>query len=724
VTKHLRFFATCPKGIEDLLTNECEQLNLHNISISHGGVFFEGTLEDAYRMCLWSRVASRVLFQLSTFTVNSYDELYASVQTIDWSLHLNDTGSFAIDCNSANTEIDNSHFATLRIKDAIVDQFVNNSGTRPDVAREQPDIRINAYIGRQETILYLDLSGEPLHRRGYRQQTGDAPLRETLAAAILLRCKWPKFASEGKPLFDPMCGTGTLLIEAAYMAANIAPGILRRYFGFLGWKQHQPELWEHLYEQAKAAAIPLHSLPDISGADVSTKALSIAEKNLSAAGLQDQIQLFQMDITKAVPELPANKGLVITNPPYGKRLGDTQQLKNLYYRLGLVLKKHFSGWNASIFTAEQDLAKNTGLRAHHKNTLYNGAIKCTLYHYTIRDKEQISNHIDISENKTWHKNADEFANRLQKNIKHYAKWAKKNNISCYRVYDADIPQYSVAIDLYEKHVHIQEYQAPDSVDTVKAAQRLNDIIEIVSELMSVNQNKISVKTRKKQSGHDQYEKQNNKRQFINVEEHGLKFIVNLHDYLDTGLFLDHRITRRIIFNHAKDRSFLNLFAYTGVVSVYAAAGGAISTTTVDMSNTYLDWAKNNMRLNKFKDNNHKFIRADCMQWLRAENIQGNIYQLIFLDPPTFSNSKKMDSIFDIQRDHVELIKSAMRLLSGDGLMIFSCNSKRFKFDNEKLADYVIKDITALTTSDDFKRKPAHKCWCLSNQAFAENLRTN
>jgi 23S rRNA (guanine2445-N2)-methyltransferase / 23S rRNA (guanine2069-N7)-methyltransferase len=716
VTQSYQFFATCPKGVEDLLAKECEQLAFQNIDQAIGGVSFDGTLKDGYQLCLWSRLASRVLLQLSTFEPDDYDDLYASVQQVDWSEHMSAEGSFAIDCFTSHEVINNSHYATLRVKDAVADQFIEKQSTRPDVARERPDIRINVYIGKKTSILYLDLSGEPLHIRGYRQQTGEAPLKENLASAILLRCKWPEIAKQGVPLCDPMCGSGTLLIEAAAMAANIAPGFLRSYYGFLGWKQHNADEWDELYNSARKL-IDKNAIPPIVGADNSKSVVDIAKNNIKAAGFDEYIKLYQRDVSDAIPDLPEGNGLLVTNPPYGKRLGQVEQLKGVYYRLGQSLKNHYQGWQVAVFTSDDVLAKSIGLRSHHKNTLYNGALKCTLFQYRIRVYEKKP----TQETAQRHESASMFENRLRKNSKHMARWARKNDISCYRVYDADIPQYSFAIDLYEGWAHVQEYEPPKTVDSTKAIYRLNDATSIIAEITGVDTNNVVVKTRKKQSGSEQYVRQDEKNRFVTVNEYGLKFKVNLYDYLDTGLFLDHRKVRQLIHKFSKGKSFLNLFAYTGTATVYAAAGGARSTTTVDMSNTYLEWAQENLRLNKIKGRNHQFIRADCMQWVWDAKREGHSYQVIFLDPPTFSNSKKMAQTLDISRDHVELINLVMKLLDDEGILIFSCNAKRFKLDEDKLANYSIQDITKLTTSEDFKRKPLHKCWCLSKKELVEKI---
>lgn len=739
------YFATCSKGVEDILQNELEELGVTDLKIQNGGVSFTGDIEYAYKACLWSRVASRILFQLKEFEISSDDDLYNEVYDIDWSEHFSENNTLAIDCFSSHSTVTNSHFAALRVKDSIVDQFTKNTNQRPSIDRESPDIRINVYLSDKQCLLYLDLSGEALHKRGYRQAVGSAPLRETLAASMLYRAKWKSFYDKGQPLFDPMCGSGTLLIEAAMMAANIAPGLMRKKYGFTEWKQFESEIWQEILEEAEEKQVSDFSqLPTISGSDSSEELVGIARNNIKAANLSALIKVSLHDATENLTPYTEIAGLVITNPPYGKRIGQVQILRTLYHRFGQQLKANFNGWTAVIITSEQELAKSIAMRAFRKNTLFNGAIKSTLYQYHIDsigpskkaeiDKASVSGTADDSSdadsslpatpvaNKA-SEHALMFANRLKKNYKHLKKWARKNDISCYRVYDADIPQYAVAIDIYDKWVYVQEYQAPKTVDKNIAFQRINDVIDVVAEVLETKQEYVVLKVRKKQQGSAQYQKQDKKDYTFIVKESGLKFVINVYDYIDTGLFLDHRNTRQLIQRLANKRSFLNLFAYTGSVTVYAAAGGAESTTTVDMSNTYLKWAQENLSINGFinnvyADSKHKFIREDCLKWMKQAIEENKKYELIFIDPPTFSNSKKMDTSLDVIRDHAALLSGCLALLAEDGQIIFSTNAKNFKFDDSLKDDCFIKEITSITTSEDYRRKPQHRCWCLTKQEEA------
>ncbi len=754
-----QFFVTCAKGVEDLVEKELQQLGINQTKNHVGGVAFSGELEDAYRACLWLRVASRVLLQLSEFEILTDDDLYREVISIDWSEHFSAENTLAIDCFSSHSEVNNSHYATMRIKDAIVDQFMQNTSSRPSISKQDPDIRVNVYLSDKQCLLYLDLSGEALHKRGYRQSTGSAPLRETLAASMLYRAKWQSFYEKDLPLYDPMCGSGTLLIEAAMMAADIAPGLLRERFGFQQWKQFDDQVWQKILADAEDKKEKgLHKLTVICGSDMAEILVGSARANIKAAGLEPYIKVYLQDATDNLhacaghlkTDSASSQGLLICNPPYGKRIGEVQLLRTLYHRFGQQLKANFEGWTAVVITSEEELAKSLGMRAFRKNTLFNGAIRSVLYQYRIQsfvksgevrqthdeDADGIAVKADSKE-KAADKDSNKevsagrssehaamFTNRLKKNYKHLKKWARKNDISCYRVYDADIPQYAVAIDKYEDWIHVQEYQAPKTVNKGRAFQRINDVIDVVAEVLETKQDKVVLKVRKKQEGSSQYQKHDRKndgRDFkLTVNENGLKFLVNMYDYIDTGLFLDHRFTRQLIRKLAKDKSFLNLFAYTGSVTVYAAAGGAKTTTTVDMSNTYLNWAKENLSINGYisnvyKDSRHSFVREDCLKWIEQAINENKKYQLIFIDPPTFSNSKKMETSLDISRDHIALLSGCLALLEDDGRIIFSSNARHFKLDSSLNEDCYIKEITAATTTEDFRRKPLHRCWVLAKQ---------
>jgi len=717
MSESLTFFVTCSKGFDDLLVKELEALGIDDIEQKYSGIGFVGTLQQAYAVCLWSRLASRVLLKLKSFPVQTDDDLYAGLQEIDWPSHIEMDGTLAVNCTLNQSEITNSHYASLRTKDAIVDQFKDLYESRPSVDTDRPDVRINIHIDHDVADVSLDLSGEPLHMRGYRIAKVTAPLKENLAAAILMRCGWPEKQTN---LVDPMCGSATFLIEAAYMSLDIAPGLKRKYYGFMYWKGHDAAAWNTLFADAKKRAkSPTDLKISLTGFDASKDTIAAARQNVHSAGLQDVITLEQSNFTQSCElfkskSISIEPGLVLVNPPYGERLGDKKELEDLYSEMGECWRDHFPDWRIALFAADDELVSHIGLRAHRSNSFFNGAIKCKLHQYNIRPA--LSEEKKIERDERYLEQRAAIFNRLKKNAKHIKRWAKKNNVEAYRVYDADIPEYSAAIDVYADWVHVQEYKAPISIDEGKARQRFDLLVDVLPEVLNVHKDRIIVKTRRQQKGLSQYEKQSDTHNVFYVEENGHKFYINLSDFLDTGLFLDHRITRQLVFDKVQQLGggieFLNLFSYTSSVSVYAAAAGA-KTTSIDMSNTYIDWSKRNFRLNELMSDKHEFIKADCMKWLGKAIDEPKRYKLIFIDPPTFSNSKSMDYVFDIQKDHEGLIHAAMSLLEEGGELIFSNNFRKFKISEGLKELYSVKDISAATIPEDFKRnQKIHRCYVI------------
>jgi 23S rRNA (guanine2445-N2)-methyltransferase / 23S rRNA (guanine2069-N7)-methyltransferase len=711
-----RFFVTAPKHLESLLADELRALGMDEVAETRGGASFAGDLAAAYRVCLWSRVANRVLLPLAEFPAATPEELYDGVKQVPWEEQFGVSDRFAVEFHTSRSAITHTHFGALKVKDAVVDRFRERCGERPSVDTDNPDLRIDLYLLRDRATLSLDLAGDSLHRRGYRLVGAAAPLKENLAAAILLRAGWPQIAAAGGGLVDPMCGSGTLVIEAALLAADIAPGLLRERWGFLQWKKHHAAAWEALRAEAlERRERGLERLPLLCGYDHNPEAIRIARENAERAGLADRLRFERRELAQASPPPDGIPGLVVANPPYGERLGGDPDLSALYARLGETLKANFSGWRAAVITGNPELGKQMGLRAGKMNTLYNGPIECRLLHFEITPENFVVERrfpAPLPPDARG-EGAQAFANRLRKNQKHLGRWLRREGITCYRLYDADLPEYALAVDLYEgekRWVHVQEYQAPASVDPRQARLRLREAIGVLLELLEIDEEQLFFKVRQQQKGSSQYERLAAGRRFHEVREDGLRFLVNFEDYLDTGLFLDHRDTRRLVGELADGRRFLNLFGYTGTATVYAARGGALATTTLDLSNTYLEWARRNLELNGFRGSSHRFVRADCTEWL-AQGGDGGRYGLIFLDPPSFSTSKRMEGTLDIQRDHGSLIRNAARLLEPDGVLIFSNNLRRFRMDREALADLEVEEITRATLPKDFERNPKiHNCW--------------
>lgn len=704
------WLAVCPKGVEQLLADEIISLGGKVERITHLGVFWQGDLTAAYQFCLWSRLATRLLLQLHESQVETAEELYQSAISVNWPQVFSVNSTFRIDFHGSSRSINNTQFGAQKVKDAVVDRFREDVGQRPNVDK-QGAVRIEAQLRKGVLALYYNFAGDSLHKRGYRLQPGLAPLKETLAAALLVRAGWPKLAAEGKHLVDPMCGSGTLLMEGAMMAADIAPGLKRDLWGFNAWLKHDDSLWQPILRQAKERAIEgLKNLKSrFYGFDIDSQQLDAASHNCSRSMLAGRIHFERRDINnlRVNKEVAEAGGLLICNPPYGERLSELPQLAPLYqdlHQAGLKLPD----WNMAIFTGNIDLAKSIRRPLFKQYNLNNGPIEAKLLVFNAADERSFA-----APASRIHGAVEAFANRLKKNIKQLEKWAKREQIYCYRLYDADLPEYAVAIDQYEDWLHVQEYVPPKTIDESKAERRLLDILAVLPEVTGIPAEKIVLKRRERQAGKKQYEKQDEQQERMEVREGQAKILVNLKDYLDTGLFLDHRPTRLALTELAYKKRFLNLFCYTGTASVHAGLAGA-HCTSVDMSRTYLNWAKDNFRLNHLTIDKHEFVQADCVQWLAECEQQ---YDVIFMDPPSFSNSKRMEDVLDIQRDHVALIQDAMRILAKDGLLIFSNNLRKFKLGAEALADFEVVDMTAKSIPFDYARNThIHQCFYIRHKA--------
>jgi 23S rRNA (guanine2445-N2)-methyltransferase / 23S rRNA (guanine2069-N7)-methyltransferase len=724
VNDNVRYWiATAPRGAAAVLAEELAQYGASVIRERSHDVKFQGTLEVGYRACLWSRTATRVLLSLGSIDAASAQSIYEAVKRIDWREHLAPGATLACDCSGGNASIRHTVYGSQLLKDAVCDSLRDATGERPNIKPERPDVLLHLHVEGSTALVSVDFSGESLHRRGYRTEGGRAPLKENVAAAVLLRAGWPEIAERGGLLVDPMCGSGTFLTEAALIAADAAPALERDYFGFKGWRGHDAALWERLREEARmrrAARVPRRC---IIGSDVDADAVRMAIANGEHAGVADWLHVEK----RALSDIAAPRGemgLVVANPPYGERMSAPQAggvesgLPELYSELGRILRERFRGWQAAILTGNPPLARNLGIYAKRTHRFFNGAIECRLLRFDLNESSEQRPPEVVRADWSTRPGAQMFANRLRKNLQRLESWAEREHIDCFRLYDADMPEYAFAIDVYKsesqaRHVYVQEYAPPKTVNQEGARERRREVLAVLPEVLSVPLSHIHSRVRKPQRGSEQYEKRALTAERHVVEEGGLKFWVNFRDYLDTGLFLDHRIIRAMLRDWAKDADFLNLFCYTATATVYAAAGGARATVSVDLSNTYLDWAHDNLSLNGFNGSEHELDRADCLQWLESQSVWGARFDLIFLDPPTFSNSKRMDGVLDVQRDHVGMIRRSMKLLRPAGRLVFSTNYTRFKLDSAALQDLCVEDLSAATIPKDFERHShIHSCFII------------
>jgi 23S rRNA (guanine2069-N7)-methyltransferase / 23S rRNA (guanine2445-N2)-methyltransferase len=726
----MTFFASTAANHNDLAADEALRAGADesSIKIVPGGVEFKGDLETGYRFCLWSRTASRLLLLLGKGeNIETGDQLHHRAMQIPWFEHLTLKSSFMVQVTARKTRwLKNPNFGALKVKDAIADQFREIYDERPSVDTENPDVIFHLHMDGIHGSFYLDLSGRSLHKRGYRRSDSSASLKEHLAAALLLRAGWPEKAARMEPLIDPFCGSGTIPIEAALMASDTAPGLLQKdSYAFLRWKGHDAAVWESILKEAEERRTKgMVQLPKISGWDISAQSIQAAESHAQNAGFPSQISFSVQDSSNPYPEaIPEESpGLLVADPPYGIRMGVEADLRVLYKNFGNSIGRNFPGWHVSLLAGEPDLLREIKLRPDSTNVLYNGPIKCTVAHYTVFDKEtrdRLTEKAEMKqrerENAELSPGAEMFANRLKKNKRMIKAFIKRSGTTSYRLYDADMPEYSAAIDIYEdKWVHLQEYAPPAEIEQETAETRLREMIDGVNRVTGIAYEHIFVKQRKKQKGANQYNKRASRGQTYIMKEQGLKFFVNFTDYLDTGIFLDHRPVRNLIREMSDNKRFLNLFGYTGTATTYAADGGALSTTTIDTSKTYLAWAEKNLDLNGFSGMSHQVYAVDCMEWLLT---QTHTFDLIFMDPPTFSNSKSRPDTFDIQRDHRRLIVAAMRHLERNGTLIFSNNFRKFELESYIEDYYLVEEITHNTIPEDFLRKKSiHRCWTIRHKA--------
>ncbi len=719
--QNLKLFITGPRGFETLLFHELREL-LGDTSAGakkvYGGVEVSGALDSAYRICLHSRLANRVFCELARFAAADEAELYAAVSEIDWSEHLQARDSLAVAATVSRSKLTHNHFVALKTKDAIVDQFRAASGSRPVVEKKQPDTQVHINIHRNRATISLDLSGDSLHRRGYRQQHSGAPLKENLAAALLTQAGWSRDSATRLRLLDPMCGSGTFAIEAAMIAANIAPGIARGYFAFKQWRRHDAQLWEELCEQAREA-IDRRAVQEIYASDYDASALEIARANAARADVADLIEFSHQQVAELSLPPTDRQTLVMVNPPWGQRLQSKAGLAELYADLGRTVLR-LAPARLAMISANPDLLHRLGLPRLTRKPVRNGPLDCLFVEFGDVEEASTPAAVEIV-SETDAAMLLPLRNRLVKNRKHLQRWARKNSVSCYRLYDADLPEFAFALDYYQSELspglewfHLQEYQAPKTIDAELAAIRINAAKYLVRELFEVPEERLFCKLRSRQRGQKQYARQAQQNEFFQVREGAASLLINLSDYLDSGLFLDHRPIRERVYRESGGKSVLNLFCYTGAIGVQAGLGGAREVINVDLSATYLKWAEENHALNQLTDPaRYRFLRADIIELLSdpAKFEMSPEYDLIFLDPPSFSNSARMRQTLDIQRDHADLIARAMRLLASDGLLLFSTNRRGFRLDDAVASAFSVEDITRATIAEDFRRSPRiHSCW--------------
>ncbi len=766
MSEKLEIIATSTMGLEAVVSRELTGLGYEPRNIEVGRTLFAGSVRDVCRANLHLRCAGRVLVRMAEFHAVDFGTLFDAVAELPWERWIPKNGAFPVSGRSQKSQLSSVPACQKIVKKAIVTRLQKAYGG--SLMEDGTTFPVEVSLLKDQATITLDTSGTGLHRRGYRSLVGSAPLRETIAAAMVMLSYW----KPERPLIDPFCGSGTIPIEAAMIGRNIAPG-LRREFISETWPAIPAYHWRELREEASAAILP--ALPQrILGTDIDENAVSMARYHAQRAGVAEDVHFQQRDFR----DLTSSRqyGCTLMNPPYGQWIGDEAEVRELYEAIPFVLRR-LPTWSHYILTPYPDFERLLGQQADRRRKIYNSRLECTFYQFygpkppekgmgIQAGEEKNAKNAEINTedadffvkddvpappdsqlpiphspipkprtpiqpvfgglNESEKRSAADFENRLKKLAHHLRRFPTRRGITCYRIYDRDIPEIPLAVDRYEDCLHVAEYERPSERSVAQHADWLDHLMDVTGRALETPREKIFLKQRRRQRGDAQYERYDSRNYVIDAHEGGLTFLVNLSDYLDTGLFLDHRITRDMVRKEAAGKRVLNLFAYTGSFSVYAAAGGAESVVTVDLSNTYLDWAEANMEANGFKnpdrrndaDCKYRYIRSGVMEFLYDLPAR-ELFDLMIVDPPTFSNSKTTDGDWDVQRNHAEMLNLLIENLSPGGVIYFSNNSRRFKLEEEAIRGVSIREITARTVPEDFRNKRIHRCWRMVKGGDAE-----
>jgi 23S rRNA (guanine2445-N2)-methyltransferase / 23S rRNA (guanine2069-N7)-methyltransferase len=685
-------------GLEEVLAEELSALGAQDIELKRRMVLCRGDLTLLYRANLWCRTAIRVLRPLATFSAPDEKAFYKGVREIDWSHWGTAQGTLAVDADVYSSFTTHSLFVAQFTKDAVVDQFRDKTGHRPSVDLEKPDLRIRVGLFENTAQIYVDASGESLHKRGYRRNAGVAPLSETLAAGILKLSGW-----NGKtPLLDPMCGSGTLGIEAGLIVKNIAPGLSRRRFGFQGWSDYDRGLYERLVDQAKQAVRP-HVSASITGIEIDPLAVQNARENVERAGLRGLVHIEQGDFFARTPALD-RVGTLVMNPPYDERLS-VENIADFFRRIGDQLKRNYGGWTAFVLSGNLEAIKTLGLRSSRRIIVFNGPLECRLLEYKLRAATPLERppqrELPPPEKTSgWEQEAAVFANRLNKNLKHYGRWARREGVTCWRVYDRDIPDFPFIVDLYGDRVHFSEVPRNYEHSLADHPKYLEQMRKAAAETLQRTPDNVYLRQTKGPGTED----------FFEVSEKGHRFLINLTDDLGPGLLIEQRKIRALIEREAAGKDFLCLFAHTGAFSVYAAAGGAKSTTTVDFDAAYLTWAEKNLHLNGFSEPSHQIVRSDALTFLEKTN---RSFDLCVVVPPSRWIEPISGKTFDLSASHAVLLNSVLNRMRLGGKVFFCTSQSTWVLDERELKknrSLAIEEMTTEMTPPDFERRPSQRCW--------------
>jgi 23S rRNA (guanine2445-N2)-methyltransferase / 23S rRNA (guanine2069-N7)-methyltransferase len=730
----IELIAACGFGLESLVRRELMALGLDSQIVGPGHVAFQGEASSIAATNIWLRTADRVLVSMGELACDDFDMLFDAVEQLPWENWVGPSDAFLVTAHSVQSQLTSVPACQRTVKKAIANRLINAHGvtTLPETG-----VAYSIHLGlvRNRARLTIDTSGPSLHRRGYRTRYPRGALKETLAAASVQLSYWDR----DRPLLDPFCGSGTIAIEAAMVGRNLAPG-RHRAFAAESWPAIPVAIWDQVRSEADEQALP--DLDNrIVGLDIDQRVLGFARQSAIAAGVKNSIHFQPSSFTRATSK--RRYGCVITNPPWVASGQPRYELDSIIRTIPEVLR-HLPTWSHFILSDHPEFEKLVGRSADRRRKLYNDRTQCFLFQFAgpkppvdrrtaSDDGAEDTQASETSDgeataapqrrsagtvvqgaafgeltDKSRHQ-ADLFSRRLANRARHLRRWPTRQDITCFRLYERDVPEIPLVVDRYEDHLHITEYERPHDRDPALHAAWLDLMARTAGKTLEIPPQQVFFKRRGRQRGDDQHQQVADQHYEIQVREGGLRFWVNLSDYVDTGLFLDHRVTRSMVRDECKGKRFLNLFAYTGSFSVYAADGAAASTVTVDWSNQYLQWAKRNMESNGFQGDDHQFVRSDAVDFVN--NLPKTpLFDVAVVDPPTFSNSKRSEQDWDVQVGYADLINSLLVRMEPGGVIYFSTNFRRFKFDAASIAASHQHEISKQTVPADFRNRRIHRCW--------------
>ena len=768
----LTLVAACAFGLEALVKRELIALGYTPRVSQPGRVSFEGDWEAVCRSNLWLRTADRVLVEVQRFPAPDFEALFETIKAFDYSQFIPANAKFPVVGKTRLSKLTSLPALQRSTKKALVESLLHFHKTT--TLEESGELyKVEVALLNDEATITIDTTGDSLHKRGYRKLMGPAPIKQTLAAAMVDLTVW----KPERAFVDPFCGTGTIPIEAAMMGMKIAPGI-NRDFSASGWHQISFDIWKQARDEARDS-IDRDIKMDILAADTDEESLSMARYHARLAGVELQIRFEQQPFESL--EHDREYGCLVTNPPYGERLQQQDALVPLYEQFPSVMQK-LPTWSLFVITSYERFEKVVEKRATRRRKLFNGRLECMYYQFlgprpprdffdlppeaestemssegsqlpqaaSVTEVEKREAPVNVphglslaeqlgatprTESTTEppsradleeaaepkpvfgglqdkdREQAQLFTNRLKKRARHLRRWPTRRGITCFRIYERDIPEIPLVVDRYEDAVHITEYERPHERSLSRHSAWLQLMKTTAAKTLGVPVQQVFLKKRQKRRQGDQYEKIGDQKKMRTVSEGELKFLVNLSDYVDTGLFLDHRVTRSMVRDQAEGKSVLNLFAYTGSFTVYAADGGATATMTVDLSKNYLSWAQENLKLNGLDGPQHRFVAGDSIEFLlKAVKDPKQRFDLVVVDPPTFSNSKRTEDDWDVQEQHVEMLDLVSQVLNPSGVVYFSTNFRKFKPRLAELSQFESIEISSKTVPEDFRNRKIHRCW--------------